>query len=317
MLFMLGLEKLTREEKVSLLSQIEVLSTGILIKDSIAKKTKQLKDSTFNTASKILSKLSKDNESKVKNISTDLDWDVEILQKKMKDISEHLQTLSDDEISNRMLEKIKKLAKFSKEVTPEILANGILHRVADSFKLDKRLFVNSVDLENAVFEECIKEQINAIKKKINKMNQLDLDRMEDLLNTELNKLSEANRETIRNTLKVDEISGKALLKFMNTVSATVLVQMVINGFGFGFFLFLASMMKAFSMLLGVTFSFSTYTAVSSAFGFFLSLPFLLIVILISGGILTKYNNSKIDNEISKLIVIIGKYKLIHDAETEH
>ncbi|KAB2851101.1 MAG: hypothetical protein F9K42_05375 [Ignavibacterium sp.] len=230
--------------------------------------------------------------------------------KKLKSKQQELSLKEESELSEMLLEKLKSLADFKSDVSNEILASGIVHRAAKSLKLDHRLYLNNAALESVVFEECIKEQIELLKKNINKMNPEELEKMEHLLTEELTKLSSADREAIKKSLKIDYISGKALLTFIKTASATAMIQMILGSFGFGFFLFLTTMMKAMGLLFGITFSFGAYTTLSTVAGFILSLPFLLISVLVAGGVITKFTNSKIEDEIVKTIIVIGKSKLL-------
>lgn len=310
MTFLLGLEQLGREEKILLLSQIEVLNSINLFNDTAQKYTKKGKDFLLTAASSITKKFSDDISKKIDGLNQKTDWDPEILKKKIEQKQKELAAKSDSVLNEILLKKLNSIADFKDRVTNEIIANGIVHRAAKSLKIDHRLYLNSIALEESVFEECVKEQIEMLKKNINKMNKEELDKMEQILTEELNKLSAVQQDAIKNTLKIDDISGKAMITFIKTVSTTAIVQMVLSGFGFGFFLFLTTMLKAFSLLIGVTFSFGAYSALTSAFGFILSLPFLFISILISGGIITKLTNSKIDDEISKLLILVGHCNLL-------
>ncbi len=313
MTFLLGLEKLTKEEKISLLSQIEALNTSTLLNDTAQKYSKKGKDFLLKATANIAKRFSEDTGKQINDFNTNTDWNPEILQKKIQEKYSFFSTLDEVELSKILLKKIQEIADFKSQVSNEVMANGIVHRAAKVLKIDSRSYLNNISLEDAVFEECIKEQIELIKKTINKMDKNELDKLEELLNAELSKLNSAQQEVIKKTLKVDQISGQAMITFIKTVSSAAMLQMILSGFGFSFFLFITTFMKALSLLLGVTFSFGAYTAVTSAFSFLLSIPFLLIMILISGGIITKLTNNKIDDEIAKLLIIIGRNRLLLES----
>ncbi|NJD22052.1 MAG: hypothetical protein FIA82_05215 [Melioribacter sp.] len=309
MIFMLGLEKLSKEEKVSVLSQVEVLNTMTLINDSLQKNSKKGKEFLLNFSSKLTEKHFPDFSKKIIDLNNTSDWDAEVMKNKIAQKYKQLCDLTEDQLNTLFTEKIKKLANFDIKVSNEILANGIVHRVAKAMKLDTRLYLNNIALENAVFEESIKEQLELIKKNVNSMNPDELNKLEELLDIELKKLDECQKDAIKNALKIEELSAKAMISFIKTLSTATAIQVILGSFGFGFFLFLTTFMKAFGLLLGLSFSFGTYAAVTSAFGFFLSFPFLLITFFVSTGFIVKLTNNKIDDEISKLLILIGRSKL--------
>lgn len=103
-----------------------------------------------------------------------------------------------------------------------------------------------------------------------------------------------------------------MITFVKTLSAASAVQIIIGSLGFGFFLFLTTFMKAIGLLIGLSFSVGTYAALTSAFGFILSFPFMLITLVVSTGVLLKYTNQKIAVEISKLLILIERSKLLSE-----
>lgn len=308
MTFLLGIEQLTKDEKVSLLSQIEALSTSTLLNDTAQKYSKKGKEFLLKAAANIANRISDETGKRINDFNSSTDWNPEVLQKKILEKYDCFSKISEDELNKSLMKKMGEIAKFKTNVGNDVMANGIIHRAAKSLKIDYRLYLTSTSLESVVFEECVKEQIQQIKKTINKMDKTELDKFENLLNIELAKLSSAEQEALKKTLKVDKISGQAMITFIKTVSSAALIQMILGGFGFSFFLFITTFMKALSLLIGVTFSFGAYSTVTTAFGFLLSVPFLLITILISGGIITKFTNVKIDDEVAKLLILLGRSK---------
>lgn len=308
----MGLEKLSKDEKSSLLSQIEVLNASTLLNDSLQKISKSGKEYLLNLSSKITEKHLPEISKKILVFNHSSDWNAEILNSKISQKCAELSVLTEVQLNNEIIKKMKKLANFKREVNTEILANGIVHNVANAMKLDIRLYLNNIELENVVFEECIKEKLELIKKSVCDMSKEELNRLEELLTLELKKLDECQKEAIRAALKVEELSAKTMITFIKTLSAASAVQIIIGSFGFGFFLFLTTFMKAFGLLIGLSFSMGTYAALTSAFGFILSFPFLLITLIVSTGFLFKFTNQKIDVEVSKLLLLIGRSKLLSE-----
>jgi len=111
---------------------------------------------------------------------------------------------------------------------------------------------------------------------------------------------------------LDELSAQALLTFIKTGSSVAIAQLLIAGTGFGAYLFLTTLAKAVSLLLGVTFSFGTYTALTSTLAFLLSPMFLLFVILGSGGVLWWKTSGQLDDYLIKMVFLMGKARLMKE-----
>lgn len=310
MIFLLGLEQLSKDEKSSLLSQIEVLNTENLINDSVQRNSKKGKDFILTTSSKLLKKHLPEVSNNLDKLNRNFDWNAEVLKRKIEERYNQFNNYSEKQMYDTLLDKLKKIADFDSEVNNEILANGIVCRVAKYMKIDTRLYLNNIALENDVFEETLKEKIDSMKEYVKKMNPEEMNNLERLLEIELKKLDECQKEAIRNALNVEKISAKTMINFVRTISTATAVQIILGSFGFGFFLFLSTFMNAIGLLLGMTFPFAAYTAMTATFGFIISIQFLLISLFISTGIIYKLTNDKINTEVAKLLILIGRSKLL-------
>ena len=80
-------------------------------------------------------------------------------------------------------------------------------------------------------------------------------------------------------------------------------------FGFGFYLFLTTTIKAFSLLLGITLPFGVYTAATSLAGFLLSAAFLPVAAVLGVGAAAFSADRQVRDELAKLLVVVGRSRL--------
>ena len=315
MIFTVGLDQLQKDEKILLLAQINSLGALNVINDGVQKTVKKVKDTAFGEITKIFGKYNKDVAAKIDVFGKKLDWDPDVIERNLKDEVKKLEALSEEELNKKFKEKLFSIAEVKEEVSEEQLANFICNRAAKASGIDTRYYLNSTSLENAVFEKTIKEEIEVIQKKVESMSDSEKQDLEEILRKEIEKLSEADREAIRKATGVDNISAVSLITFIKSASAVGISQLVISGFGFGWYLFLTTMLKSLGLLFGLTFSFGTYTALTAAPAFVLSFPFLVITMLVSGGIIYTRTSKKIDDQLTKMLILIGRGKLLKGASS--
>jgi|LSQX01.1.fsa_nt_gb hypothetical protein len=161
-------------------------------------------------------------------------------------------------------------------------------------------------LEALVFEHCVKEKIAQLQEQVTQLTGSKLEEFEAVLREQLQSLSKAEQEAIRATMGLEELSAKHVISILKQTSSIALAQMIVSGFGFGAYLFLTTLIKSFSLLLGVTFSFGVYTAATSMLAFLLSGPFLLIASLMGFGLVYRKTGNALNDELAKLLVFVGR-----------
>jgi len=321
MTFLIGLNKLNREEKISLLTQINVTSLMNLSYDEIQKFGKKTKEGIFGLLGKavevipdnLIRKLNTEKEvikNNLEKFDKDSDWDPNYIDRKLSEEKELLSRNSDLEIDALFKQKLFSIAELQGEYNDTLITNSILHKAASAMKIDIRLYSDSVSLENAVYEKLLYELIENLKAKLSSMSSEEEEKLEKYLREELKKLSDADLDSLKKMIGGGEITSKALLSFFKTTSSIALVQLALGGMGFGFYLFLSTFLKSIGLLLGVTFTFGTYTALTTVFGFILSVPFLIIAGGLSFGYLYNKTGKKLNDEFAKLLVLTGKSKII-------
>ncbi|MGI6114275.1 MAG: hypothetical protein ACOYEJ_09190 [Mahellales bacterium] len=314
MLFIVGLDSMSREEKIALLAQMNCLTSLNIINEGTQKGIKTTKQKVLKGVSWITGKFSKKYGDKIERLNIQSDWDVEILREKIAKEHQRLVKLTDAEISKYFREKLIKLAKVNKVVDDKIIANAILHRAAKSMNIDVRLYLNAEALENAIFEAAIIEQIEQLKKFLELISAEDIEGFETKIKGELSKLSQVEIEAIEQAMGIENLTSKAFISFLKTTSGTAVAQIALSGFGFGIFLFLTTSIKALSLLLGITLPFSVYTTATTTLAFLLSAPFFLIIAAVSGGLIIRFTDKKIDDHMAKLFITIGRLRLMSKRE---
>ncbi|NLA58849.1 MAG: hypothetical protein GX047_05560 [Firmicutes bacterium] len=157
-----------------------------------------------------------------------------------------------------------------------------------------------------MFDYCVEEKIKQLKEQLVQMTDAELKELETIVREQFESLSKAEQAAIRETMGLEELSAKHVIGFLKQTSSVALAQMIVSGFGFGAYLFLTSLLKSFSLLLGTTFSFGVYTAATSALAFFLSGPFLLLIGLMGFGLMYGRTGNALNGELAKLLVLVGR-----------
>lgn len=190
------------------------------------------------------------------------------------------------------------------------IATAILRRAARSRNIDPHRFATDTDLESAVFRECVRRYVEEIKRRIETASEASYADVERGLRDELAKLSAAEAEAVRRSLGLDALSARAVLTLIKSSSSAAIAQTVVASFGFGSFLFLTTLIKAISLLFGVTFSFGVYTAATSGLAMLLSPTVVPVVGAVAGGAALVLTGRRLRDEMAKLVIIVGRGKLM-------
>lgn len=314
-MFLVGLQIMTKEEKVSLLAQVNTLTGLNVINDAAQKGAKQAKNFVMGWGEKAAQWVGQqvgrpDVGRAIREFDASTDWNAEVLQKKINKEIDILTGLSERQLSRMLRVRTAEIAEVDEQAAEQVLEAAIVNRAMKALgkKFDNRMFENSVNPEEAVYAVCIEELMEAIQKRLNKMSYDEEDQVKKALEEEMAKLSEMDQEAIKRATGLESLSSEAILKFLKTTSGVAFAQLLIGGTGFGAFLFLTTSMKALSLLLGVTLPFVSYVAATTFLSFLLSGPFLLLIVGLSGGLLYRGTSTSINDQLAKLLLITGRLK---------
>jgi len=307
--FLTGLAFLSHEELVLLLAQIKVLNASNVLNTGLQKTAHTAKKKAFEVGRWIADKVKRPEfGTKLGELDARTEWDYDVTARRIAQEVKALSVVSVTELQQRLRQALAEIAKIDPSVKDDVLAHAVVHRAAMSLKVDSRLYPDPLSLESAVYERIVRDMYETLQKRVATLSAAGQAELEELLRHEISKLTQSDKEALRKALGLEALTAGTMLTFLKTTSAVAAAQVLITGVGFGSYLFLATFIKALSLLLGITFSFGTYLAATSALAFLLSGPFLVIVAGISGGFLLHRANTHIGDEFAKVLILAGRAK---------
>ena len=212
-----------------------------------------------------------------------------------------MDALGEFDLGKNLLVRMAQIAGVDPTSSTSAVSEALIKRAAKACKIpiDQDIEV----LEALVFEHCLEEKIAQIQEQLTQMTDSELEELEAVLREEIQSLSQAEQEAIRTTMGLDELSAKHVITFLKQASGSWRND---HSGWFGAYLFLTTLIKSFSLLLGATFSFGVYTTATSALAFLLSGPFLLLASLMGFGLMYRKAGHTIYDELAKLLVFGGR-----------
>jgi hypothetical protein len=301
---------LSTQERIVLLAQMNVVRPTAVLNEAAQRAMLATKGTLLSVAGKATRRFWPTGSEHILDFNRATDWSSAVLPSLIERESERLSHLSDDLINAGIRRHLIELAGTAADLGDAELSEAVVAKAAHSLRLDADGCSDSVSLEGRVFEEGLREIIPQIQAMLRKIPATESQNLERLLRAEIEKLSPANREAMRKALHIDELSARALISVLKSGSALMLTQVLVGGFGFGAFLFLATTMKAIGLLIGTTFAFGTYTAASSFLSFLLSGPFFVLVVLASGGVALWNVGRQIELLMARTLIIVGRGRFL-------
>ncbi len=327
MLFIAGLECLSHEEKASLLAVINSLTAPNVLSDFAQDRLKRAKDSMVRTASKLAGRVSLKAERNIKAAGKAFDWHPDVLRKRIDQEKKRLSCQSAGEVDREFRMKLVELSGLRVSKTgrgphrpgaeetrydSKTLARALLVRAAKSLNIDPDLCPDVALLERQVFESHVREQVEVLVKSL--QDPAMQEQFEEILRSELSKLSESDREAIARTVGVGRVTAETLSALFRTAGSTAIAQLAVRSAGFGAFLFLTTVMKAFSLLIGITIPFSIYVWATSLLAFVLSPKFLLLTAAFAGSRGHRKLSETLEDQLAKTVILAGRAKLMEGKD---
>jgi hypothetical protein len=241
----------------------------------------------------------------VKELEETLDWDPEQLRKCVKDAMRELPNLTDQDLYARWRYALSELGKVRPVSTLDDVGKAILSRAARAVGIKTDGDHDWDMTESDAVARCIRLVFSDLRKRLAKATPEEQARLSVILENEIAKLSSADAETLRRCLKVEKLSGKVLLEFVTSTGGFGLVQAFIVGQGFAPYLILTTIMKAFSVWIGMTFPFAAYTTATTALAAALSSWVLMSVGAVAGAAGFHVLEQKLHDELAKMVLIVG------------
>ena len=169
MLFLVGLQKMTKEEKMIPLAQLNTL-TGLNLINDAARRRKESKNFLLGLGEKGAQWVGQrvgqpDLGRAVGEFKESTDWDAEVINKKFREEIAFLADLDEREISRMLRKRAVEIAEVDEQVTDQVLATAIINKAKRALgKNSRRVFSKTVFNWREIYAICISELIDEIKK---------------------------------------------------------------------------------------------------------------------------------------------------------
>jgi hypothetical protein len=306
MLFLAGLESMSKEEMVALLAQLNAITPSRAVSESLQKTGKKIKDGILELLARGAQLFSASLSARVDALKKAWDWDPNVIRKSIEEETLTLSQRNEPALRAELRRHLFELAEAEPNVDDAKLAKAVILRAAQSLKVpDAKYYRVPAELEDAFFNAWLKQLLEQLQK----LSLTQTQELEERMRGELDKLSKADQEAMRKALQIERLSAEAVVSVLKIGGGALTAQALVSSFGFGVYLFLATTMKAVGLLFGTTFAFGTYAAASSSLAFLLSPPFFLLLVALTGGFAMSRTANRLDDYKAQVLVIAGRAKL--------
>ena len=221
MQFLIGIQHMTRDEKILLLSQLNAITTRNVLNQGVQTMAKKAKNFTLKQSSTLARYVNAHTlEEKIEQLDQISEWDAEVLARKIEEEIEKNSFLKDRELNVHIKWKIAELAGADKNEEDTKIAAELVNRLAVLYDINPALYPTSTALEEEVYAACIEEQIKILKKKLQSMSAEEEKTLEEALREELGRLSRAEQEAIKELSGLEELSAQSILNLLKTTSSS-------------------------------------------------------------------------------------------------
>jgi hypothetical protein len=307
MLFLAGLELMSKEETVALLAQLNAITPSRAVNESLQKTGKKIKDGILDMLARGAQFFSASLSARIDALKKAWDWDPNVIRKSIEEETLTLVQRNEPALRAELRRHLVELGEGGPGADDAALARAVILRAAESLKVpDAKYYRDPAELENAFFEAWVEQLLEQLQK----LSLTQTQELEERLRGELDKLGKAEQEAVCKALQIERLSAEAVTSVLKTGGSALTAQVLASSFGFGAFLFLATTLKAVGLLFGTTFAFGTYAAASSSLAFLLSPPFLLLLVALTGGAALLKTSGHLDGYKAQLLVVIGRSQLL-------
>lgn len=171
-----------------------------------------------------------------------------------------------DELRQEFVDTLAKLAAIDLEDEPDYvnLARAVLKECALHYDISIE-FTTDDAVEVLVAKAFLEDSLESLRKLMTS-EQLDESELEKLLDEQLKGMASGDISAIQQAINVESITGKSLLESIKKGTLTAGALTALGATGFGAFMALSTIIKAFTLLIGVTAPFAIYTGAASVLG---------------------------------------------------
>ena len=316
-IFLDGIYRMGREEKITFLAQMHSFSTGFVIRQALGSGLLKVKGEAFRLAGIAMGRLEKRAlQDRIWYMDQQITWQVETIKKEMQKYTNMLAAYSDRDIERMLREKILEISGSTEDVPETALAGALLYKLARPYSIDPSHFTSMEELEEEVFNAVIREEINKLRKRINCLSPREIVEFESYLAEDLAAMNDNEKKAISRALGLQDISAKDMLEFLKKAPATTLVQLIGGAYGMGAYLFLATCLHSFGLVSGISVPVGAYTMATAAASILLSGPLVILFLAGGGGYVYKATGKRIHDQLARLLLLSGhaRHLLMEDEE---
>jgi hypothetical protein len=307
MMYMVGLELLTRREKASLLAQMKSITAGIVLREG----ARSVGGKVAQAGKRLVGRLTGDGAMASAPPSTAVRSEVAA---RMQLEEWRLRSIPESSFDREYRAQLCRVAAAKAGDAEDVVSGRILHRAARALGIRVAVYADDASLESAVMEKGVARLIDRLTEHLKFATPEEEVKLERILNEELSRMGATESETLRQALGLEKLTGRALTALFRTVSGTVIVQALFSAAGFGAYLFVTIALKAFSALVGIVFPFVVYTSATTALAALLSPMAVPAVAVASAGVVAGTLESRISDEFAVVLVMVGQAALAERSQ---
>lgn len=200
--------------------------------------------------------------------------------------------------------KLKKLLaeknNLTEYCTDDAISISVINSAAKEMKIDDNILVSQK--AEGVYKRYFEKLISNLQKQLSSQSVENIQKVENAIDKELDNISDLDKEELRNSLNINQLSGKEITAILRKTSSPAIIMGVLSASGFGAYMALTTIIHAvFTTILGITLPFAVYTSATTALSVFLGPVGLIFV---AGTAIWQLNkgNRKLKNEVFNQII---------------
>ena len=200
-------------------------------------------------------------------------------------------------------EKLKALSvSMNNEPSDDELSICVIEAASKNFKKEINTGLSPSQKADAIYQRYNERLIAQTQKKYAHATQEEKEKINKQLQEEIDAMNDEQREELKKALRVDEVTGETMKKFLTTSAGASTLLVALNLSGFGAFMALTTIMHAvFTTTLGITLPFAVYTSATTVLSFFLG-PAGWIIFAGAELVMLNNNSNKIIYELLAQVV---------------
>ena len=155
MVFMVGLDSLSRDEKLALLAQVNAINSRNVLYEGAQEGLKKGKDFVFKASAFLMGRFSSRWADRIKGVNEQLDWDVNTVQRAIEREYRRLNDLDEPDLMRHLLVRMAQIGGVDPTASKAAISEAVVRRAAGAWKIPVSEEMEAV--EAAVYTSCLEE----------------------------------------------------------------------------------------------------------------------------------------------------------------